>query len=301
VTRPSKRVLISCSAALLSVAVGATIMSFAAIASTPTGGVGLRPAHPHAANPNYFALHVARGETIHRWMVVTNSAHKAVSLTIYPVDGRTGPTTGTVFSGHRNRLLGAGQWITPSVRTLKVQAGESRRLEFSVKVPKTAAPGDHVGGIAARTRNITTPKPKPKHGGAVNEVVRTVIAVEIVVPGKAVFRPSLTTLAIRRVGPTAIGAVYVGLGDRGRRMGSPRLAVTLTRLHHHGLRIVRRLDTVLPGALVTYPLIWPAALAPGRYRISARLSLGSRHVSLHRTVTVHHRLAGAHLRRQYLR
>jgi hypothetical protein len=62
------------------------------------------------------------------------------------------------------------------------------------------------------------------------------------------------------------------LGNAGLKLCKPMLAVALRGPHHYNRRVVRALDTVLPGDNVDYPLPWSGRLARGTYHTSASVS-----------------------------
>ena len=298
---PVRRVVAACAAAL-ALATGSAAVASTGSTSGPVGGVGLQPAHPSSATPGYFRLTVRPGHRVYDSVAVTNTSAHPVSLVIYPVDALTGATTGTVFSLHGRRLRQAGRWVREPTHSLRMVAKSTVDVGFSYKVPAHTRPGDYMAGIAFQNRNATKSK-KPKHGKpiAVKQLIRTVIAVEMIVPGPAVFLPRLTSLTIRGIGATGMGAIYVGLGNRGSRIGTPILTVSLSGPRHYRGHASRQLNTVLPGALIAYPFNWRHRLARGHYRITATLRAGGRKVVLHRRFFLRHALGAAVARKMLIR
>jgi len=278
------RALLATGAACLVLAAGVEPMAATAVPmATAAGGLGLSPANASASGPTYFVLHVKPGQSSKATVLVTNSSSRAMSLTVRAVDGLTGQTSGTIFAGQHSRVRKAGAWVRPSVRSLTVPAHATRLVPFTVRVPAKSEPGDHVAGIAFQNRLVTSSKKKKF---TIKEIVRNVIAVQIVVPGHAAFHPRLTTMRIGKVGATNIAAVFVGLGDRGRKLGAPTLAVTLVGPKQQRRRLVRQLDTLLPGDTIHYPFTWPVRIRPGTYHVVAVLRGGGEHVTLRRTLRV---------------
>jgi hypothetical protein len=208
---------------------------------------------------------------------------------VSPVGARTGTTTGITFGLGHGHHPNPRVWVAPSVHTIRVPAGVTRLVPFTVKVPRGAKPGDHMAGLAFRQRRLKSQGTKPI---GITEVVRNVIGIEIVLPGHVRFLPRLRRVWFHTVGNTGIGAVYVRLANHGLKLGKPKLTVTLVGPHHYRRRLVRQLDTVLPNSTISYPFTWPVRLASGRYRVTAVLSAGGRSAVLHRVVHLHRSLAG---------
>ncbi|HEY2043776.1 MAG TPA: DUF916 domain-containing protein, partial [Jatrophihabitans sp.] len=190
-----------------------------ALASPPTppasgGGVSLQPLHPDMSDPAssaYFALHARPGATLRDTVHVTNTSKAAVNLIVSSVDGLTGQTSGAVYANRQDPVREAGTWVTPSVRSFRLVGGASRNVSFTVEVPGTAVPGDHLAGVAVENADPTS----STGGFQIKQVLRSVIGVRVVVAGPAAFHPQLTSLGLKQLGGTQLAAVYVGLGNDG--------------------------------------------------------------------------------------
>lgn len=227
------------------------------------GGFGARPAHFNPSNPvtrAYFIRTVRRGGSFTDQVIVTNSAAKPVTLRVYAVDGLTGATSGVVYGNRGVGLHGAGQWVTPDVQLVTVPGNSQTSVGFTVKVPNTAAAGQHLAGLALEDANAG------KSGGrfSVTEVLRTVVGIEVAVPGPSLTHLALESFSIAPIQGTTYPSVVVNLANTGTNMCKPRLLVALNG--PAGVqRASRRLDTVLPGDSIPYPFVWPHSLAAGSY------------------------------------
>jgi hypothetical protein len=140
-----------------------------------------------------------------------------------------------------------------------------------VQVPRRAAPGDHVAGVAFENVH-----PR-KSGGRfqITQIIREVVGVQVRVPGRAFAQPSLGSMALKALPGTTLPSLLVGVGNRGRTLCKPQLAVSL-RGPGGARRVVQALDTVLPGETVRYPLHWPVTLRSGRYAARASAACNGR-------------------------
>ena len=251
--------------ALVSLALGA---GAGAASAASIGGFGARPAHPDPSNPAtraYFILRQGRGSVRHELALVTNASAAPLTLDVDPVDGLTGVTAGVVYGDRGVALRGAGAWVTPAVRRVTVPAHSSITVGFVVRVPRSALRGDHLAGLAFEAR-----RPAASGGNfSVTVRVRTVVGVEIVVPGRATARLRLYSLALRPLPGTRVPSVVVSLEDDGHKLCHPQLTVALTGRSSTS-RASQTLGTILPGDRIPFPFRWPGALSEGRYAISAR-------------------------------
>jgi hypothetical protein len=248
----------------------ACAVAFGALASgaeaATIGGFGARPAHFNPSNPAtraYFIRTVRRGGSFTDQVVVTNTAPKPVTLRVYPVDGLTGATSGVVYGNRGVALHGPGQWITPAVRLVTVPANSQTTVGFTVNAPTTAAVGQHLGGLALEDVSAG------KSGGrfSVTEVLRTVVGIELTVPGPSLTHLALESFSIAPIQGTTYPSVVVNLANTGTILCKPRLSIALTG--PNGVqRATRQLDTVLPGDSIPYPFVWQHSLAAGNYSAS---------------------------------
>jgi hypothetical protein len=227
------------------------------------GGFGARPAHYNPSNPAtraYFIRTVARGGSFSDQVIVSNSAAKPVTLRVYPVDGLTGATSGVVYGNRQDHLQGAGQWVTPATSLVTVPASSQITVGFNVHVPKNEGTGQHLAGLALE--DVHSGKSTGRF--SVTEVLRTVVGIEVLVPGANRSRLSLQSFSIAPIEGTTTPSVVVGLTNAGTNLCKPALSVSLNG--PGGVqRASRQLDTVLPGDSIPYPFVWPHALSAGSY------------------------------------
>ena len=246
-------------------AVAGGVLAPASQAAT-IGGFGARPAHFNPQVPAsraYFIRTVSRNGSFTDQVVVTNTAPAPLALRVYPVDGLTGATSGVVYSNRGVALQGAGQWVTPAMSMVTVPANSQTTVGFTLHVPGNAAIGQHLAGLALE--DMHTGKSSGRF--SVTEVLRTVVGIEVTVPGPSQLHLSLNSFSIAPIEGTTYPSVVVNLSNTGTNLCKPMLAVSLTG--PAGVqRATRRLDTVLPGSQIPYPFVWPHPLAAGSYTAS---------------------------------
>ncbi len=224
----------------------------------PNGGVGYRvDGEPGSTmEGGFITLKVAAGTTASGYFYATNSGDRDAQLSVYPADGLTGNTTGIVYSGAGEARVDAGSWLSPSTRGILLRADDARRVDFSLRVPAGATPGDHVGGVVLEQRRT---------GGTISQVVRNVVPVLVDVAGPAGPSLDLRSALVTDLPGTTLPAVTVKMRNDGRRICRPTLSVALSGPGERGAPVVRALDAILPGDNVPFPLPWPRALESGNY------------------------------------
>ncbi|MGN6867859.1 MAG: WxL protein peptidoglycan domain-containing protein [Solirubrobacteraceae bacterium] len=272
---------ISLLATACAVAFGALVP---AAGAATIGGFGARPAHYDASNPAtraYFIRTVARGGSFTDQVIVSNTEGKPVTLRVYPVDGLTGATSGVVYGNRQDQLHGAGQWVTPSSTEVTVPPRSQIAVGFRVKVPQSANAGQHLAGLALE--DIHSGKSPGRF--SVTEVLRTVVGIEVAVPGARRSRLSLQSFSIAPIQGTTYPSVVVGLTNAGTNLCKPALSISLNG--PGGVqRATRQLDTLLPGDSIPYPFVWPHSLAAGNYTANITATGCGPRVTLHGTASL---------------
>jgi hypothetical protein len=277
--------------AMLAVAALASV-SAAPVHAAALGGFSARPATFDAADPAtraYFKPQVSPGGAFRGSVVIGNPGAAPIKLRVYAADGLTGKTSGAVYANADVARKGAGRWVSPATSTITVPAHSQRQESFVVRVPAGAQPGDHLAGIALQDAN-------PRRSGGhfqITEIFRVVVGIEVEVPGRASASAHLTPASLAALPGTQLASVIIGIGDTGQRLCKPTLKVSLRRA---GMTqtVTKRLDTILPGDTIPYPLPWPSTLRPGVYRVAAQATGCGRPATLAQTVRSGGELIGTH-------
>jgi hypothetical protein len=232
------------------------------------GGFSVRPARFDPGDPltrAYFKHTSQPGSKFGGAVLVTNTRDQPIDLRVYGVDGLTGTTTGTVFANREQRVRETGRWLVLEHHDVTVPPHGKKLLGFGVHVPPDARPGDHVAGVAVEDAHPVTNGKK----FAITEIIRAVVGVKVTVTGPATTGMRLDSAALKAVPGTKVSSVVLGIRNTGATLCKPQVRVTLAGAM--GRKTVsRKLDTVLPGDRVPYPMVWPQALASGDYTVAAR-------------------------------
>jgi hypothetical protein len=247
------------------------------------GGFGLRPAQfdrNNLATRAYFIIHARAGSVHHEDVIVSNTNSAPLELDVNGVDGLTGVTSGVVYGNRGIAFTGAGAWVTPAERRVTVPAHSSIHVGFVLRLPRFPAPGDHLAGIAFEALH-------PTHSGgnfSVTVVVRSVVGVEIKVPGHATRHTRLFSVGLAPLPGTDVPSAVVTLEDNGHLLCHPQMRVAITG--QSGTRAVTQtLGTILPGDRIAYPFRWPGALSEGTYLVRATVSDCGPRTSLENSAT----------------
>ncbi len=131
-----------------------------AVSGARSGRSFVRPQSPGVTgSQRYFVLHARPGQILTRRIEVVNVGHRTGSVLLYAVDATTGQTTGAVYQGADVARRGVGAWTSLGRRELRLAAGRSELVSVRVRVPRSAAPGTHLGGIVAESKTLLYPVP----------------------------------------------------------------------------------------------------------------------------------------------
>jgi len=257
-------------ATVAAAAAAATVLLWAGPAtSAEVAGISLRPAQSDPHDPttlSVFKPTVAPGRSFRNEVVVTNGSGATVDLLVSPVDGITAAGSGVAYATRQDPVKEAAAWVHPSVSELRMAPHSTSTVPFTVSVPLSAPPGDHMAGIAFEDARAPTSGPAPATGPT-----RSVIGVLVKVSGSPVaFHLHLDHVQFVPAGETGTASVVVTLGDDGLLLGKPRLAVTIDGASGYHRTIDRQLDTVLPGDTIDVTEPWPDALPAGDYTVTAQ-------------------------------
>lgn len=256
---------------------GAAVVSPASGSAVPVHGRGdasfaLKPLKYDpalSATKSYFILDAKPGDVIHDQIRVVNTGGKTGTAYLYPVDATTGQTSGAVYLSRQSPRRDVGAWIRLSRSRVTLAPGKNVVVDFTIRVPLHARPGDHLGGIVAENSQIQQSSSK----GALQIKIKhlTIDAVELQLPGSAV--GVVLPTSVKAGGEHGFQYVYVHLKSAGDVMIKPDASLTVK---NSGGRVVAKrqvaLDTFLPATAIDYPVLLPKqALSPGSYTAVVRL------------------------------
>jgi hypothetical protein len=159
-------------AALLAAVACVLASSATAWADSPTPSPSASPAPMSKAVPATFGLQPATsgkvdsrsafsfqaepGATASDEVAVQNFAHKPITLQLYSADGYNTSDGGFSVLPAGDKSTQVGAWVGLPSTTVTVPARGVVIVPFTVRVPSTALPGDHEGGIVASLTTIGT-------------------------------------------------------------------------------------------------------------------------------------------------
>src|SRR5205814_2030722 len=135
----------------------------------------------------------------------------------------TGQTSGAVYLSRQSPRRDVGAWVVLSRSRVTLAPGKNAVVDFTIRVPHTARPGDHLGGIVAENAQVQA----SSGHGALQIKIRhlTIAAVEVQLPGPAIGRVVAT--GVKPGGEHGYQYVYVHLKSTGTVMIKPAEALTV--------------------------------------------------------------------------
>ena len=269
---PLTRISLVATACAVAVVATAPLDGLAAPAPAAGAVLSVAPATPDLTVPfgkSYFVRTAAPGSTWTDTIAVLNTNAVPITAWVDAVDGITSIRTGAVYTARALAALGAAAWVTPSVSSVRVAPHGRTVISFTVQVPAGATAGDHVAGIAFEDQQGTSGQAGGSGGAAgITTVLRSVVAIQMRVPGPAVFLLHVFAASIHPAATAGGAAVSVDMEDVGGLLGKPRLQVVLDGPAGYHSAQTFQLDTMLPGDRITDELLWQGGLAPGDYLLS---------------------------------
>jgi hypothetical protein len=244
--------------------------------------LSVAPAYPDPSAPvgkSYFVHDVAPGATWTADVTVANTNAAPIAAWVDAVDGITSIRTGAVYTARSTTPAGAGAWVIPSVSSVSLAAHTQTQISFIVRVPPGASIGDHLAGVAFQTKEPSTPSGGGSGGGgvAITTMLRSVMAIQVRVPGPAVFALHVYSATVAAVSTTGTSGIGIDMEDVGGLLGKPQLEIALDGPAGYHREQTVQLDTMLPGDRVDDQLPWPDALATGAYRLAITEDGSGRH------------------------
>lgn len=245
---------------------------------------GLRPVRydpDRPATQSYFIYDVSPGQSFQDEVQVTNSGSASGTVRLYPVDATTGQTSGPVYLSAADVRKGVGAWIELDQTELTLAPGESRAVAFKIRVPQSARPGQHLGGLVAEDTVLK----EGQSGGALQVKLqqRMVTAVQINLPGVMVEKVEITGVASSIQAGNQV--LELGLRNDGTEMVKPSGSVHVTNAQGQEVqRLNFQLESILPDTQIQYPVqIERQALAAGEYHATVRISYGKQGTASYET------------------
>lgn len=132
---------------------GIAVFSMSIVASSfaiEYGGFGGRPAYPRADNPrteSIFIHTLEPGAIQKEGITVINNSSEPKTVLVYAADST--PSTGGAFACKQfaEQQTDVGSWIKLEKTEIKLNAGSTQLIPFTITVPTNASVGEHNGCI----------------------------------------------------------------------------------------------------------------------------------------------------------
>jgi hypothetical protein len=244
-------------------------------AAAPAGTVTIRPAHPGDRAPNggeWFAVDGDPGRPATVEAVIANPRSQPVHVRLTTADIH--------FDGEDPQLVeparDVGTWIGLPVRELVLAPASEQSLRFTLHVPATAEPGDHIGAVIAE--NVPDPG-----GAGIQVITRAATRFYVTVPGAVRAKLRIERVTVRKDGAIAprwadvtvlvhnTGNVKLATTVKvgGRRADGPSHVLSRSREQY----VLRHRLPVWGG-----PVSWPVAIATRTSEGRGPSLLGKAHV-----------------------
>lgn len=142
----------------LVVAVLATCLGSVPAHATDNGAWSVAPTPPDAENPaprNYFVLEGEPGTKIKDKVRIQNWTKAPITFKLFGADGFNTEQDGFFsLKGYDEKMTDLGRWVTPATSQVTVYGRTQVDVPVTVKIPRNATPGDHVGGVVAMNVSV---------------------------------------------------------------------------------------------------------------------------------------------------
>ncbi len=163
---------------------GTLVLGLALISSSfaiEYGGFGGRPAYPRADNPrteSIFIHTLEPGAVQKEGITVINNSSETKTVLVYAADST--PSTGGAFACKQfaEEQTDVGSWVKLTKNEIKLGAGTTQLIPFTITVPENAGVGEHNGCILIQEK-----KEKKDGQPGVNLSIRTGLRLAITIPG----------------------------------------------------------------------------------------------------------------------
>lgn len=224
-------------------------------APAPSGGAatfGIQPATATARDKSRdsFTYQATPGAKKTDYVAVSNYSTSPLKLRIYATDAYNTADGGFTVLPLDTKARDVGLWVSFAATTVTLPAKSSQILPFTLQVPASARPGDHVGGIML---SLTTQASDGK-GGQIAVESRVGTRLQVRVPGA--LKPQLTVTQVR--------ATYHGSANP---FGSGSVTVSYTVQNTGNVRMSAtqsiHVSSLIGGSRPSLPITDVKELLPG--------------------------------------
>lgn len=232
---------------LLSALALVLLVSPAALADDVTVSIAPGPNDKDTGRGETLAWVVDPGTSITDSVVVTNRNDTPLQLGIDAKDAVTTSGGHLDLAPPESEDTGIGAWVGLEADSVSIPAGQTRRVPFTLTVPKDAAPGDYSGGIAVvHSAEGTTVSVRNRVATRLDVRVTGKVEVSHQVSDLSVSMPSTWHL----LAPTTATVQYTLTNTGNARIYVAEKVTATGPLGIGALRTETTLQEVLPGASI---------------------------------------------------
>lgn len=193
------------------------------------GSLGGRPANPRADNPrtkSIFIHELAPGKEAADGVQIINGTSETKKVMVYAVDSQLASGGSFACAQAADKPISVGAWVAMSKSQITLAPGTRQVVDFTIKVPRDASPGEHNGCIVIQD----TERQRVAEGGGIVLSMRSAIRLAVTVPGD-----------IKK------GLVFTGVGVQAR--GSDKVLMSASLRNSGNVSLDSQLDVRLKYAL----------------------------------------------------
>lgn len=128
-----------------------------AVRAVQYGGLGIFPNASEVSEKNpltkaWFIYSLEPGEVKIGKVNVVNTSHEAVAARLYPVDAVTTADGAFAPEAEDKGRIGVGAWVSLEASELSIEPGETKTVDFTMRVPNDAKAGDHMGALIVQSK-----------------------------------------------------------------------------------------------------------------------------------------------------
>lgn len=219
---------------------------------------------------SYFHYRLKPGGSAVGTVRLTNLSQRPLTVLLRAADVTTAATGGLQYGSAPPG--GDAQWLTLNRSRVRLAAGGDESVQFRLRVPVSATPGDHFAGIVAlNSRDLhTARRRRTRRGLHLRFLPRLAIAVQTTIPGGNTWELQAGDAGIE-VTPSATNAM-LQLRNTGNRLvratsGTLSLLQDSTPLVHHHVS----LDSFVPNTQIPLRVPFEGTPTHGAYRLRGTL------------------------------
>jgi hypothetical protein len=171
------------------------LLSFS-VSAAESGGIGGRPANPDPSNSrteSIFVFSLDAGSESRNAVRVYNNTDSEKSIAVYAVDSQVSSGGAFACAQKVDEKRNVGSWVSLDQSTVKLAAGTTQTIDFTLKVPEYTPAGEHNGCIVIQELDQTP----QAAGNGITLSFRSAIRMAVTVAGDITKELSFTRLELK--------------------------------------------------------------------------------------------------------